>query len=68
MEQTSKRWKAPQIIGLVIAMVGIAIIVSTSLPLGERNIGTTVYIGLAVAVLGGIMAIIGAVGGWWHHG
>ena len=67
-EQTAKKYKAIQILGVVMIVMGIPIIaLSTST---EPNVATAILaiMGVLVSGAGVITYILGRLLAWWHHG
>jgi hypothetical protein len=65
IEQTGKAWKAIQLLGGLMAVVGFAVAVAVGTGRGSAAV-------LAVSILGGVMGliafIVGRIGAWWFHG
>jgi hypothetical protein len=79
IEKTGKKWKAVQLVGVLMMLIGvIGLVVSCAGvyadPFGEGG-GPSTRMKAIFSVLGGVLAscgvvttIIGRVGGWWYHG
>jgi hypothetical protein len=57
IEQTGKKWKAIQAVGVVAMLVGIGLMVTVP---GYPSIG--------FSVIACCIAAYGRIGAWWHHG
>lgn len=60
VEMTSKKWKAMQLIGVLVSVVAGALWALIPFP-GANALAWFFFGGLAVWIIGRIMA-------WWHHG
>lgn len=73
IERTEKRWKVLQLIGGAAILIGIvAILISGSLadkpPQFRPGLVAAFLGGLLMSVAGIIVASVGAILAWWHHG
>jgi RNA polymerase subunit RPABC4/transcription elongation factor Spt4 len=68
IEQTSKKWKAVQVIGVPLALIGIVVAMLTARGHTGLEATTGFWIGLVIACIGAGVALAGAIGAWWHHG
>lgn len=57
IELTAKKWKAMQLIGVALLIIGVV-----------ARIGTGDYWWVGVAVIGLIVYALGRVLAWWNHG
>jgi protein-S-isoprenylcysteine O-methyltransferase Ste14 len=58
-QQTAKKWKLVQIVGVAIAILAMVLVI-TSAPPNEWKLGLAAF-GVVVMLFGRLMA-------WWHHG
>ena len=71
IQQTAKRWKAFQIIGWMLIVVGAALAiwsVSQQPTWDHLQRDPTFLFGVAFVVLGGLSDSYGRFMSWWHHG
>lgn len=61
IQQTAKKYKAMQLIGFLIIIIGLLIAVTN-----QQNIAN--MIGVGVIVLGGIVVVISKMLAWWNNG
>lgn len=68
IEQTAKKWKVIQVIGVVVALCGIVFAMLGARGQNGPEATPRFWIGLVIACIGAGVAIAGAIGAWWHHG
>jgi hypothetical protein len=62
IEQTGKQWKAMQLIGCIMVLVGGLLVVGACS--GSMETETA----LRVLIIGAAVATLGRIGAWWYHG
>lgn len=72
IEQTSKRWKAATLIGLMLMAGGCVGCIGSTAAVGRPDSGVVEVLGVALFFmlwLAGIgLVVVSRVGAWWHHG
>jgi hypothetical protein len=68
VELTAKKWKALQLVGTLVGLIGIVLIVAGPFNSEGRWSSQEFVIGFIVACGGGVIGVIGTIGAWWHHG
>lgn len=72
VEQTSKVWKATQLIGVLAIMLS-AVSCSSAFAMSPEAVedgqaSIMLMIGVATFIVGFSMYVVGRVGAWWYHG
>jgi hypothetical protein len=70
IELTGKKWKAVQVLGLLIGIAGIILALASS---GDEPVTVNwssrgFVTGFVVTCIGSFVGMVGVIGAWWRHG
>lgn len=68
IEQTSKKWKLIQAIGVAGIILGACLFFGAMIPETPGWRMVLAYAGIGVGVLSFPVYLVGRIGGWWYHG
>ncbi len=69
IELTSKKWKAIQLMGVLLLLCGLVARISCALGLDSYGrLPTGAWVWIVITCIGGAVWFVGAAGAWWQHG